>query len=213
MRVAGGAGRGIRIRNVIVQTGCRMGGEIQHAIAFHKSIVALAKVVNAILPEAGLAVEPTDVRPDDYGIAFPGAKRSSLEVGAIVQTLCAVNREVPAPHRVGMMVNSGRLILDGVSPLATIEQVLGSEVPLVGAIFSGARPTPVGFRDSHNCHLDPTAGFSAADASACAAALRRSPQSSFIGMKCSCAKGNHELGFKIKDVLQAQAALLNKLAN
>ncbi len=206
------AGRGVRIRNVIVQTGRRMGGAIQHAIAFHRSLVALARVVDAILPEAGLAVEPTDVRPDDYGIAFPGAKRSSLDAGAIVQTICAVNRELPAARRVGVMVNSGRLILDGVSPLATIEQVLDSEVPLVGAIFSGARPTPVGFRDSHNCHLDPASGFSTADARACAAALKRSPQSSFIGMKCSCAKGDDELGFEIEDVLRAQAALLNELA-
>ena len=204
--------RGVRIRNVIVQTGRRMGGSIQHAIAFHKSLVVLARLIDAVLPEAGLAVEPTDTRPDDYGIAFPGAKRSSLDTDAIVQTICAVNREYPANSRVGVMVNSGRLILDGISPLAMIEQVLGSEVPLVGAIFSGARPTPVGFRDSHNCHLDPEGGFSAADASACATALKRSPQVTFIGMKCSCARGDDEFGFEIEEVLRAQSALLNELA-
>ena len=31
-------------------------------------------------------------------------------------------------------------------------------------------------------------------------------------MKCSCAKGNEELGFEIEDVLRAQTAPLNELA-
>ena len=203
--------RGVHVRNLIVQTGRRMGAAIQHAIAFHKSLVTFVGALDAVLPEAQLAVEPTDTRPDDYGIAFPGAKRSSLDAQAILETIVAVNMHVPQEKKVGILINSGRLILDGLSTLETIERVLGSEVPLVGVIFSGARPTPFGFRDSHNCHLDPESGFTADDAVACVAALKRSSSPSFVGMKCSCAKGNDEFGYEIDEVLGAQAALLRQL--
>ncbi len=51
-----------------------------------------------------------------------------------------------------------------------------------------------------------------AQSARCAAGLRRSPQSSFIGMKWNCARGDDELGFEIEYVLRTQAALLNEHA-
>jgi hypothetical protein len=203
--------RSIGISHLAVQAGQRMGDPIAHAIAFHRSLVDLDRIVARVLPETILVAENTDTRPSDYPVATPGSKRSALDVDALVQIVGAVNRDLDPGRSVGLMLNWGRLLVDRVDPLATVERALASEAPVVGVILSGARPTPKGLRDSHNSHLDPDSGFAAEDAFACAAALRASPQRAFIGMKCSCAKGDDEFALTADLVLPAQAELLNRI--
>ena len=203
--------RGIGIRNLAVQAGQRMGEPIAHAIAFHRSLVDLSRLVARVLPGTVLVVENTDTRPSDYPVATPGSKRSALDVDALIEVAGAVNRVVGSDHHVGLMINWGRLLVDRVDPLTTVERALSADVPMVGVILSGARPTPKGLRDSHNSHLDPESGFTAEDAFACAAVLRGSSHPAFIGMKCSCAKGDDEFGLTADQVLPAEAELLNRI--
>jgi len=209
--LAGLRARGIQIRNLAVQAGQRLGSPIAHAIAFHRSLVDLNRLIARVLPGTVLVVENTDTRPSDYPVATPGSKRSALDVDALLEVAGAVNREVGADPAVGLMINWGRLLVDKVDPLATVKRALSSDVPFVGVILSGARPTPKGLRDSHNSHLDPESGFTAEDAFACAAALRDSPHPAFIGMKCSCAKGDDEFALTADQVLPAEAELLNRI--
>ena len=200
---------GVRIRNIAVQTGGRSGETIPHAIAFYRSLIDLRQLVSAILPDTALVVEVTDSLPSDYPIPFPAAKKASLTLPALIQTLTAVNREDPPGHPIGFMVNWGRLLVNGDAPLSSIHQILESEVPLSGAILSGAGPSADGFMDSHNSHLDPQSGFTEADAMSCAAVLASNPQPIFFGMKCSTAKGDEQLS--VETVLTAQAKLLNQV--
>ncbi len=199
---------GICIRNVFVHTGGRSGETIPHAIAFHKSLTDLHQLAAAILPDTTLAVEVTDSLPLDHPIPFPAAKKASLALPDLIQILSSVNRKNVSGHPVALMVNWGRLLVNGDGPLSGIHQILESEVPLSGVILSGAGHSADGFMDSHNSHLDPQSGFTEEDAMDCASVLASSSQPIFLGTKCSTAKGDEQL--PIETVLTAQAELLNK---
>ena len=202
--------QGVRIRNVVVQTGRRSGDTIPHAIAFYRSLVDLRELVAAVLLDCTLAAEVTDSLPPDHPIPFPAAKKASLTLPSLIQTLTAVNRESAPGHPISLMVNWGRLLINGDAPLSSINQILESEAPLAGVILSGAGASENGFMDSHNSHLDPESGFTAADATACASLLASSPQPIFIGMKCSTATASEQLS--VEAVLNAQAELLNQVS-
>jgi|GEM_PF-1218441 len=208
------AAEGIGIRNIVVQAGQRMGDAIPHAIAFDRSLAELRRFLPALLPGCGIAIEPADTRPSDHPVPFPASKKSALDVDALMQMLTAVNTRVAVDETeqraTGLMVNWGRLMIDGRSPLETLEQILAAGVPLTGVILSGAGSSPEGLRDSHNSHLDPQSGFTTEDARKCADLLRAAPQPIFLGMKCSRASSRGELD--IEQVLSAQAELLNELA-
>jgi len=204
------AEKGIRIRNVVVQAGQRMGESIPHAIALYHSLIDIRSLMASVLPESTLAVEPSDNLPQDHPIPFPAAKKSSLSIPELIQAVGSVNRESPAGHSVSFVVNWGRMLINGDEPLSIISEILHSDVPLAGVIMSGAGATPDGFLDSHNSHLDPDSGFTADDASACAENLEDSPQPIFIGMKCSRATGEDELS--VEEVLSAEASLLNEIS-
>ena len=199
---------GIRIRNVFVHTGGRSGDTIPHAIAFHQSLTHLRELAASILPDTTLAVEVTDSLPSDHPIPFPAAKKASLTLSDLIQILSFVNREGASGHPIGLMVNWGRLLVNGDVPLSSLHQILESDVPLSGVILSGAGPSADGFMDSHNSHLDPQSGFTEEDAMSCASVLASSPQPIFLGTKCSTAKGDEQL--PVETVLNAQAELLNK---
>ena len=199
---------GVRVRNVFVHTGGRSGETIPHAIAFHKSLTNLRQLAASILPDTTLAVEVTDSLPPDHPIAFPAAKKASLTLSDLIQILSFVNREGVSGNPIALMVNWGRLLVNGDVPLSSIDQILESEVPLSGVILSGAGHSVDGFMDSHNSHLDPQSGFTEADAMACASVLASSSQPIFFGTKCSTAKGDEQLS--AETVLNAQAELLNK---
>jgi hypothetical protein len=200
---------GIRIRNVFVHTGGRSGETIPHAIAFHQSLTDLRQLASAILPDTTLAVEVTDSLPPDHPIPFPAAKKASLTLDDLIQILSVVNRESVSGQPITLMVNWGRLLVNGDVPLSKVHQILASEVPLSGVILSGAGPSTDGFMDSHNSHLDPQSGFTEADAISCASVLASSPQPIFLGTKCSTAKGDEQLS--VETVLTAQAELLNQV--
>lgn len=202
--------QGVEIRNVVVHTGQRAGKPIPHAIAFYRSLVQLRGTVAGLLPETVLAVELADSRPPDHPIPFPASKKGSLRLGCLISTLATVNREVGPGHPIPIVVNWGRVLIDGDDPLASIGEILASDVPLAGVIMSGAGASAQGFTDSHNSHLDPDSGFAEADAAACASTLASSPRSTFIGMKCSVAKGDGEVS--VEEVLTAQANVLNDVA-
>ena len=200
---------GIRIRNVFVHTGGRSGETIPHAIAFHQSLTDLRQLASAILPDTTLAVEVTDSLPPDHPIPFPAAKKASLTLDDLIQILSFVNRESVSGQPIALMVNWGRLLVNGDVPLSKVHQILASEVPLSGVILSGAGPSADGFTDSHNSHLDPQSGFTLEDAISCASVLASSPQPIFLGTKCSTAKGDEQLS--VETVLTAQAGLLNQV--
>lgn len=199
---------GIRVRNAFVHTGGRSGETIPHAIAFHKSLTDLHQLVSDILPDTTLAVEVTDSLPSDHPIPFPAAKKASLTLSDLIQILSFVNRERVSGNPIALMVNWGRLLVNGDMPLPIIHQILESDVPLSGVILSGAGPSADGFMDSHNSHLDPESGFTEEDALSCASVLASNPQPIFLGTKCSTAKGEEEL--LAETVLTAQAELLNQ---
>ena len=203
------SGQGVRIRNVVVHTGQRCGESIPHAIALNRSLTHLRELISAVMPDTTLAVEPSDNLPLDHPIPFPAAKKSSLSISELIHVVSTVNQQSSTGHPVALMINWGRLQINGDAPLSGVYQVLESDVPLAGVILSGAGHSPDGYRDSHNSHLDPDSGFTEAEAEACAAALNESPQPTFIGMKCSRAKGDGEL--TVDEVISAQADLLNRL--
>ncbi len=201
--------QGIHIRNIVVHTGQRCGGTILHAIAFYQSLIELRKAVADVLPQCRLSVEVTDSRSLDHPISFPASKKASLNLTELVEVVNAVNRETLPGLPVSLMLNWGRLLINDDDPLGVVQQITGSEVPLEGVIMSGAGASKDGFLDSHNSHLDPDSGFCAKDAVACAAALKSTSQSVFIGMKCSVKKGDGEVS--VDEVLRAQADLLNQI--
>ncbi len=202
--------QGVRIRNVVVQVGSRLGEAIPHAIAFYRSLVDLRKMVASNLPDTTLAVEVTDHLPADHPIPFPSAKKAALTLAELIPVVATVNRENLPGRPVPFVVNWGRLLVNGDHPLTGINQILESEAPLAGVILSGAGASPEGFRDSHNSHLDPDSGFGVSDAEACASVLKESSQPIFLGMKCSRAKGEGEVS--VEEVLQAQAELMGQVA-
>ena len=203
------AERGVCIRNVAVHTGCKSADSIAHAIAFYQSLVELQQRAAVVLPDAVLCVELTDHRPLDHPVPFPAAKKAALATDEVVQVISAVNRQSPSDRPVHLEVNWGRFLVNGEEPLPQLERLLESGVPLAGVILSGAGASPDGFMDSHNSHLDPDSGFTAADAAACAQVLADSGQACFIGMKCST-KAPRELA--VETVLRAQADLLDEIA-
>ena len=204
------AQEGVEIRNVVVQVSSRAGGAIPHAIAFYRSLVDLRKKVASNLPGTTLAVEVTDHLPVDHPIPFPSAKKAALTLADLIEVVATVNRENLPGHPIPLVVNWGRLLVNGDNPLTEINQILESVAPLAGVILSGAGASPEGFRDAHNSHLDPDSGFGMSDAEACASVLKESSQSIFLGMKCSRAKGSGEVS--VEEVLQAQAALMGQVA-
>jgi hypothetical protein len=201
--------QGIRIRNVVVHTGQRSGHSVQQAIALSRSLVDLRLVSATVFRDCALTVEVTDCLPADHPIPFPAAKKASLALADLIETIASVNRETAAGSPIPLLLNWGRLLINGDSPLAILDQILVSALPLAGVILSGAGASVDGYRDSHNSHLDPDSGFTTVDAKACAAVLKLSPQSTFLGMKCSRAKGDENLS--IDEVLTAQAELLNQI--
>ena len=200
---------GVRVSNVFVHTGGRTGETVPHAIAFHQSLTHLRELASTILPDTTLAVEVTDSLPPHHPIPFPAAKKASLTLDDLIQILSVVNRESVSGQPIALMVNWGRLLVNGDVPLSKVHQILASEVPLSGVILSGAGPSTDGFTDSHNSHLDPQSGFTVEDAMSCASVLDSNPQPIFFGTKCSTAKGDEELS--VETVLTAQAELLNQV--
>lgn len=200
--------QGVRIRNLVVHTGQRSGHPVRQAIALSRSLADLRRAMAASLPGCTLTVEVTDCLPADHPTPFPAAKKASLALPDLIETIAGVNQEIAPGGPIPLLVNWGRLLINGDRPLDILDQILASAVPLAGVILSGAGASADGYRDSHNSHLDPDSGFSTADAEACAAALKSSPQSTFLGMKCSRAKGNGEI--PIEEVLTAQSQLLNQ---
>ena len=202
-------GKGVRIRNLAVHTGCRSAETIAHAIAFHQSLIELQQRVTEVLKHTVLCVELTDHRPLDYAVPFPAAKKAALTSDEVVQTIAAVNRQISSGSPIQIEINWGRLLVNGDEPLPQIERLLGEAVPLAGVILSGAGASPDGYLDSHNSHLDPNSGFSAADGVACARLLADSAQTCFIGMKCSV-KAPDALSAEM--VLKAQVELLDQMS-
>ena len=199
---------GVTIRNVAVHTGQRTGSTIAHAIAFHKSLSELSQALAGVLPGTELSVEVADNLPSDHAIPFPAAKKSSLSLNDLLETVAAVNANTDR-KRLSVMLNWGRLLINGDPPLEVIDTVAQSEVPLGGVIMSGAGATENGFADSHNSHLDPKSGFTETDGRECAAALAASSESAFLGMKCSTATPDGAL--EVEEVLAAEADLLNSV--
>ncbi len=200
--------KGITIRNVEMHTGRRNGETVCHAIALYRSLVDLSAIAAEILPDCGLTVEVTDNLSQDHPIPFPAAKKASLDLASLTDVLRSVNQD--AAGSVALVVNWGRLLINGDVPLQTVQSILDGDVPLAGAILSGAGASPEGFRDSHNSHLDPDSGFTAADAKACADALKQSELSTFIGTKCGKTTRDGEVS--VEEVLTAQAQLLGDIA-
>ncbi len=198
--------RGIGIRALELHTGRRTGSAVAHAVSFARSLQELGEAAAAALPECELTVEVTDSLPPEHPIAFPGAKKASLQTGELIEAVAAVNRSLTG-RPIFLALNWGRLLINGDLPLDVVEQVLASPVPLGGVILSGANPTPDGFADAHNSHLDPGSGFTAADARACAEALQAADDSCFIGMKCGVTSSAGEL--TPEQVLTAEAEFLN----
>jgi len=198
---------GIGIRNVVVHTGQRAGSTVAHAIALNRSLVGLVEATAHVLPNTELTIEMCDNLAPDHPIPFPAAKKQSLPPSDLLDTVVAVNAHGGQP--VSVMLNWGRMLINGDNPLDVIGQVHRSAAPLAGVILSGAGATPDGFVDSHNSQLDPECGFTADDGRTCAAALQAASEASFLGMKCSTRKGQDKVS--VKDVLTTEAELLNSV--
>ena len=134
---------GIGIRALELHTGRRTGSAVAHAVSFARSLQELGQAVAEALPECELAVEVTDSLPPEHPIAFPGAKKASLTTEELIEAVAAVNRSLSG-RRISLVLNWGRLLINGDRPFDVVEQVLGSPVPLGGVILSGANPTPTG---------------------------------------------------------------------
>ena len=199
---------GVGIRNVAVHTGQRVGAIEAHASAFQKSLLELIEATTSVLPDSELTVEVCDNLPPDHPISFPAAKKQSLPLGDLLDTVASANG-ASGTRPTSVMLNWGRMLINGDQPLQVVDQVETSDAPLAGVIMSGAGSTPDGFADSHNSHLDPDSGFTAADGKACAAALQSSGDSVFLGMKCSVATTGDALS--VEEVLAAEAELLNSI--
>ncbi len=199
--------RGVGVRALAVHTGQRTGGTIEQGIALQRSLSELVKVAQTALPEGELTLEVADSLPADHAIPFPAAKKAALDVDAMIQVLAAVNGELDGKTPVSLMLNWGRMLINGDRPLDVIDKVLSAGTRLCGVILSGAGASPNGFMDSHNSHLDPESGFTLDDARQCAAALTASSQSSFLGTKCSVKKADGEVS--VEEVLTAQVEVLN----
>ena len=156
----------IRICHLETHSGQRCGSTLAHGLALYRSLAELKDQIESTLPQTHLTLELTDNLPADHPIAFPGAKKACLNQDNAIEVLNALNQSADKP--VGLIINWGRLLINGDKPLVNIGQILDSQVPLAGVILSGAGATPHGFADSHNSHLDPASGFSAEDAQACA---------------------------------------------
>ena len=199
---------GVGIRNVAVHTGQRVGATAAHAIALHASLVGLGEAAAAVLPRGALTIEVCDNLPPDHPIPFPAAKKQSLPLADLLDTVASANGTSGA-RPTSVMLNWGRMLINGDQPLQIIDQVETSDAPFAGVMMSGAGSTPDGFADSHNSHLDPGSGFTAADGESCAAALQSSGDAVFLGMKCSVATTGDALS--VEQVLAAEAELLNSL--
>ena len=197
---------GIGIRALELHTGQATGSAVAHAVSFARSLQELGEA--AALPECELTVEVTDSLPPEHPIAFPGAKKASLQTGELIEAVAEVNKALPG-RPISLVLNWGRLLINGDRPLEVVEQVLESRAPLGGVILSGANPTPDGFADAHNSHLDPGSGFTAADGRACAEALQAADDSCFIGMKCGVTSSAGEL--TPEQVLAAEAEFLDSV--
>ena len=201
--------RGIHIRYMVLHTGQRCGETISHAIAFYRSLVDLRRLVTDVLPDCRLAVEVTDSLPSDHPIPFPSAKKAALTLTSLIQTLTTINEERGASYPIPLIVNWGRLLVNGTPPLSGIEQILASSVHLAGVILSGAGASENGFLDSHNSHLDPNSGFRTSDVVSCVTVLESNDEPTFLGMKCSNAKGDEQLS--VTEMMATQAELLNQI--
>ena len=199
---------GIGIRAIELHTGRRTGSAVAHAVSFARSLLELGGAAAAALPECELTVEVTDSLPPEHPIAFPGAKKASLRTEELIEAVAAVNRVAPCLP-LSLVLNWGRLLINGDRPLEVVEQVLASPVPLGGVILSGANPTPDGFADAHNSHLDPGGGFTEEDGRACAEVLQAAAGPSFIGMKCGVTSSTGEL--TPEQVLAAEVEFLNSV--
>ncbi len=198
---------GIDVVGLEVHVGQRCGGTAGHAVSLHRSLLELRGVLSQVLPFCRLGVEITDSLPADHATTFPAAKKAALTTAELVDVVAAANSGRESP--VGVIVNWGRLLINGDEPLRLVEELssTSSATPLAGVILSGAEATENGFADAHNSHLDPKSGFSLRDAEACAQLLTGSAQPTFIGMKCSGKRaGASEL--KPEEVLAAQAEFL-----
>ena len=200
--------RGIGIRALELHTGQATGSEAGHAVYFALSLIQLCEAAAEALPDCELAVEVTDSLPPEHSIPFPGAKKASLTTDKLIDVVFATNKN-HSGRPVSLVLNWGRLLINGDRPLEVVEQVLASPVPLGGVILSGANPTPDGFADAHNSHLDPGSGFTTADGRACAEALQAADDSCFIGMKCGVTSSAGEL--TPEQVLAAEAEFLNSV--
>ena len=201
------AAKGVSVHALAVHTGQRTGGTIEHAIALHGGLSELAEIARTALPQGELTIEVADSLPADHPIPFPGAKKAALDVDDLIQVLAAVNGGLEDKKPVSMMLNWGRMLINGDRPLDIVNKVIDSGTRLCGVILSGAGASPHGFVDSHNSHLDPDSGFSIDDARQCAQALAASFQSSFLGTKCSVRRGDDAVS--VEEVLLAQAEILN----
>lgn len=199
---------GIGIRAIELHTGRRTGSAVAHALSFARSLLELGGAAAAALPECEFTVEVTDSLPPEHPIAFPGAKKASLTTEELIEAVAAVNRAAPFLP-ISLVLNWGRLLINGDRPLDVVGQVLASPVPLGGVILSGANPTPDGFADAHNSHLDPGGGFTEEDGRACVEVLRTARGSTFIGMKCGVTSSTGEL--TPEQVLAAEAEFLNSV--
>ena len=200
---------GVGVRALAVHTGQRTGSTIEQAISLQRSLRELNEVAGSALPRGELTVEVADSLPADHPTPFPAAKKAALDVDALIQVLGAVNGGLESKTPVSVMLNWGRMLINGDRPLDVVDRVLSSDTPLCGVILSGAGASPNGFVDSHNSHLDPDSGFTIEDARQCAAVLSASSQSSFLGTKCSIRKGDGEVS--VEEVLAAQVEVLKVL--
>ena len=201
--------QGVIIRTMELHTGQRVGSTISHAISFCRSLFEISEAAGVALPDCELSVEITDSLRPDHPIGFPGAKKASLKLSDLMETVAAVNNVRSGSRPISLVVNWGRLLINGDQPLSVVRQIIDSDVHLGGVILSGANPTADGFADAHNSHLDSGSGFSVADGQACAEALLKASEPSFIGMKCSVTTSEGEL--TPEQVLNAEADFLNNL--
>jgi hypothetical protein len=195
---------GVDIEVIEVHVGQRVSGPVAHAVALYRSLLELRGALTTLLPSCRLAVEITDHLAADHPIPFPAAKKAALTTSELLDAVAAANAAGGAA--VSVVVNWGRLLINGDAPLEVVSRILGSGVPLAGVILSGAAATPDGFADAHNSHLDPDSGFAEGDFEACATLLAAADQRCFLGMKCSLKNGDAEL--EVGQVLGAEAELL-----
>ena len=199
------ATRGIGIRALELHTGRRTGSAVAHAV-FLRAESAGAR--------GGGGRGPAGMRADRRGDRQSAARaphrvsreprRRPCKQEELIEAVAEVNKALPG-RPISLVLNWGRLLINGDRPLEVVEQVLESRAPLGGVILSGANPTPDGFADAHNSHLDPGSGFTAADGRACAEALQAADDSCFIGMKCGVTSSAGEL--TPEQVLAAEAGV------